>query len=71
MLSPALLKSAMSVVAGLAGAAAFLPQLHPYQAALSALSAFLLGGAHVPRPGDLQAAKDATSALADALEREK
>jgi hypothetical protein len=44
----------MSLVGIVAGAAVFVPQLLPYQAALSALSAGLLAWAHGKRPGDLK-----------------
>ena len=64
-------KTIMTVVAGIAAAAAFVPQFAPYQAALTALAGFLGGGAHVPRPGDLAQVRDAKAALAQAVESEK
>ena len=61
----------MTVAAGVLGALVFVPQLHPYAAALSFLAGALGGGAHVPRPGDLALAKAATEALAKKLDEEK
>lgn len=54
-MTPTTVKTAMSLVGILAGAAIFVPQLLPYQAALSALSAGLLAWAHGKRPGDEKA----------------
>ncbi len=69
-MSPAVAKTFMTIGAGIAASLAFVPQLAPYQAALTALAGFLGGGAHVPRPGDLAKAEAATDALAAALRRE-
>lgn len=54
-MNPATLKTIMTIGAAIVGALAFVPQLHAYQAALTALAGFLGGGAHVPRPGDVKA----------------
>jgi hypothetical protein len=55
-MTPATIKTLMSLVGVLAGAAMLVPQLVPYQAALSALSAGLLAWAHGRRPGDEKSA---------------
>lgn len=70
-MSPATAKTWMTIVSGVLGAAAFVPQLAPYQMALGSLASFLMGGAFVPRPGDLAQAKAATAALAAAIKAEK
>lgn len=70
-MTPAWLKTLMTVGSALAGAAMFVPQLAAYQGALGFLAGALGGGAHVPRPGDLARAKAATDALAKVIEGEK
>ncbi len=70
-MSPTTIKTAMTIVAGVAAALAFVPQLAPYQAALTALAGFLGGGAHVPRPGDGAAINDAKAALEKVVGGEK
>lgn len=51
-MSPTTIKTIMSLLGVVAGAAMLVPQLLPYQSALSALSAGLLAWAHGKRPGD-------------------
>lgn len=53
-MNPATIKTLMSLVGVLAGAAMLVPDLLPYQSALSALSAGLLAWAHGKRPGDMK-----------------
>ena len=69
-MAPALSKTLLTVFGAVVGAASFVPQLAPYQAALTFLAGALGGTALVPRPGDLAQAKAATEALAKALSRE-
>jgi hypothetical protein len=54
-MNPTTIKTLMSLVGTIAAAAMLVPQMLPYQAALSALSAGLLAWAHGKRPGDASA----------------
>lgn len=77
-MTPTTIKTLMTIGAAVLGALMFVPQLAQYREPLMFLAGALGGGAHVPRPGDLLAVRDATeqaktakAALADALEEEK
>jgi hypothetical protein len=68
---PTVARSLLTTFGAVVGAASFVPQLAPYQAALTFLAGALVGGALLPRPGDLARAEAATDALAAAIKAEK
>jgi len=52
-MTPATLKTLLTLAAGVALAACLLPQARDYVPFLTALAGLLGGGAHMKRPGDL------------------